>query len=238
MNGIADRLKKQDETLKRLMDNVSWDIRVAIPGIIKSFNATKQTVEVQVAIRERVVIDGVLSWETIPILVDVPIVIPRAGGYMLTLPIEAGDECLVVFADACIDAWYQSGDVQNQIDRRRHDLSDGFAIIGTWSQPNVIANYSTDKAQLRNAAGTSKVELDDTTINLTTTGIINLTAATLNIQVAAMNMNGDGTGAVSIKGQTISLDSTSNATTIEGRNFLVHHHTGVSTGSGSTGDVV
>jgi hypothetical protein len=238
MNGIADRLKKQDETLKRLMDNVSWDIRVAIPGIIKSFNATKQTVEVQVAIRERVVIDGVLSWETIPILVDVPIVIPRAGGYMLTLPIEAGDECLVVFADACIDAWYQSGDVQNQIDRRRHDLSDGFAIIGTWSQPNVIANYSTDKAQLRNEAGTSKVELDDTTINLTTTGIINLTAATLNIQVAAMNMNADGTGAVAIKGQTISIDSTANATTIEGRDFLVHHHTGVSTGSGNTGDVV
>lgn len=238
MNGIADRLKKQDETLKRIMDNVSWDIRVAIPGIIKSFNATKQTVEVQAAIRERVVIDGVLSWETIPILVDVPIVIPRAGGYMLTLPIEAGDECLVVFADACIDAWYQSGDVQNQIDRRRHDLSDGFAIIGTWSQPNVIANYSTDKAQLRNEAGTSKVELDDTTINLTTTGIINLTAATLNIQVAAMNMNGDGTGAVSIKGQTISIDSTANATTIEGRDFLVHHHTGVSTGSGNTGDVV
>ena len=238
MNGIADRLKKQDETLKRLMDNVSWDIRVAIPGIIKSFNATKQTVEVQAAIRERVIIDGVLSWETIPILVDVPIVIPRAGGYMLTLPIEAGDECLVVFADACIDAWYQSGDVQNQIDRRRHDLSDGFAIIGTWSQPNVIVNYSTDKAQLRNEAGTSKVELDDTTINLTTTGIINLTAATLNIQVAAMNMNADGTGAVAIKGQTISIDSTTNATTIEGRDFLVHHHTGVSTGSGNTGDVV
>lgn len=238
MNGIADRLKKQDETLKRLMDNVSWDIRVAIPGIIKSFNATKQTVEVQVAIRERVVIDGEISWEAIKVLVDVPIVIPRAGGYMLTLPIEAGDECLVVFADACIDAWYQSGDVQNQIDRRRHDLSDGFAIIGTWSQPNVIVNYSTDKAQLRNEAGTSKVELDDTTINLTTTGIINLTAATLNIQVAAMNMNADGTGAVAIKGQTISIDSTTNATTIEGRDFLVHHHTGVSTGSGNTGDVV
>jgi hypothetical protein len=135
-------------------------MRVAVPGIIQSFNATAQTVTVQVAIRERVNLNGNLSWETIPLLVDVPIFMPRAGGFTLTMPVTAGDECLVVFGDNCMDAWWQSGGVQNQVEKRRHDLSDGFAIVGIWSQPRVLPDYKTDAAQLRNDAGDVYVEID------------------------------------------------------------------------------
>lgn len=86
----------------------------------------------------------------LPALLDVPIVLPRAGDYILTLPVQAGDECLVIFADQCIDAWWQNGGVQNPMERRRHDLSDGFAILGTWSQPRRLAKFSTDTMQLLN----------------------------------------------------------------------------------------
>lgn len=96
----------------------------------------EQTVRVQPAIRE-VVTGSDYTPVSIPLpeLLDVPIVLPRAGDYVITLPVRAGDECLVIFADQCIDAWWQNGGVQNQMERRRHDLSDGFAILGTWSQP-------------------------------------------------------------------------------------------------------
>lgn len=113
-------------------------------------------------------------------LVDVPIVIPRAGGYALTLPIQAGDECLVVFGDMCMDGWWQSGGVQNQVECRRHDLSDGFAIIGVWSQPRVIPGYSTGSAQLRNDAGSAYVELAGDTINIVG-GTVNIKAGRVNI---------------------------------------------------------
>lgn len=142
-------------------------LRCSVPGIVQSYDATQQTVTVQVAIRECLIMeDGAEKWTNVPLLLDVPIVFPRAGGYVLTLPITQGDEVLVCFGDACIDAWWQNGGVQNQIDIRRHDLSDAFAIPGPWSQPRRVSNYSTNSCQLRNEAGTAYIELSGSTINI------------------------------------------------------------------------
>lgn len=155
--------------------------RVAIPGIIQSFDAAEQTVTVQPALREKMLVDGDESWVDIPLLVDVPIVLPRAGGYALTLPIKPGDECLVVFGDMCMDAWWQSGGVQNQVECRRHDLSDGFAVLGCWSQPRVIPNYSTSTAQLRSDDGGAYVEISGNNINIVAGGTVNIRGGTVRI---------------------------------------------------------
>src|SRR5208283_486773 len=123
---------------------------------IQSFNATAQTAVVRCAIMESIKINNIgvnslpanlppREWQVqIPLLVDVPVVMPRAGGFEITLPVTAGDECLVIFADLCIDAWWQNGGVQARMDKRRHDFSDGFAILGPWSQPRVLTNYQTN----------------------------------------------------------------------------------------------
>ena len=197
--------REQDLKLRQTANN----LRVAMPGIIQSFDPVEQTVTVQCAIREKFNMDGDLSWQEIPLLLDVPIIFPRAGNYILTMPIQAGDECLVVFGDSCMDAWWQSGGVQNQIDCRRHDLSDGYAIVGLYSQPRRINNYSTSTAQLRNLSGDAYVELSGSDINIVGNSVT----------ISA--------GSVTIGGST----------TIDGRSFMGHTHTGVQTGGGSTGGV-
>lgn len=121
------------------------------------------------------------TWEDLPQLVDVPVVFPRAGGYVLTMPIKPGDECLVIFGDNCMDAWWQSGGVQNQIDCRRHDLSDGYCIPGPWSQPRTIPNYSTSSAQLRTESGSSYIELAGNDINIVAAGNIKIKGARIDI---------------------------------------------------------
>ena len=163
---LPERLATEEEKLRNFGDQHAADMRVAAPGIIQAFDIEKQTVTVQLALRERININGNLTWETIPLLVDVPIFMPRAGGYLLTLPIKKGDECLVIFGDCCIDAWYQSGGVQNQLDKRRHDLSDGFAILGIWSQPRKVQGYSPDAMQMKNEEGTACIEIKGTEINI------------------------------------------------------------------------
>jgi hypothetical protein len=164
---INERIGSDIEFYRSLGDNVKNTIRVAIPGIVQTFNSIEQTVTVQPAIREQIIKEDLSKeWVDLPLLLDVPIVIPRAGGYSMTLPVSPGDECLVIFLDLCIDAWWSYGGVQNQLDKRRHDLSDGVAILGLWSQPNVIANYSTDSCQLRNDNGETYIELRDNDINL------------------------------------------------------------------------
>jgi hypothetical protein len=191
MIGLAARLQLEMSVWKKLLEQFDHSLRVACPGIIQSFNASSQTVKVKLALREKVIYDDAPpTWVDIPVLVDVPILIPRAGGFALTLPVSAGDECLVVFGDMCIDAWWQSGGVQNQMDRRRHDLSDGFAVLGIWSQPRVLSDYSVDSAQLRSDDGNVMVEVKSNEINVN--------AATVNVTSTKANINAATTDDVTI----------------------------------------
>ena len=163
---LPERLHNPMEVYRKLLDQFGADLRVACPGIVESFDATAQTATVNVALREKINIDGNLEWTDIPTLVDVPVLFPRAGGYAITFPVQAGDECLVIFCDLCIDAHWQSGGVQNQIDKRRHDLSDGMAIITGTSQPNRLSNVSNSTFQIRNNEGTALMEISGTTVNI------------------------------------------------------------------------
>lgn len=170
MKTVGERISSQDELLRRFGDNLLANLRVAMPGIIQSFDAATQTVTVQPAIRERIRdIDGNVQIIDLPILLDVPVVMPRAGDFAITFPIRSGDECLVVFADMCIDSWWQSGGIQNQAEKRRHDLSDAFAIIGAWSQPHKIPNYSESSMQLRTLDGDTYISLEPGEIDIQAT---------------------------------------------------------------------
>lgn len=223
---LNERTSDPVEMFQRFRDATGIDLRVAAPGIIKSVDYAKQTCTVQLAIREKLNFNGNLEWVEIPELPDVPFFIYSGGGYCLTLPVNIGDECLVVFGDNCMDAWWQSGDVQNQIERRRHDLSDGFAIVGFRSQPHVVSGYSSSTAQLRNATGDAYIEISGSDINIK--------AGTLTINANAI-VNGTTT-----MNANLAVNSTANitsSTTIEGRSFVGHTHNGVQSGGGSTGGV-
>jgi hypothetical protein len=66
----------------------------------------------------------------------------------------------------CIDAWFSNGGVQNQIEKRRHDLSDAICIPGIWSQQRLISNYSTSSMQLRTEDGSNMIDVSPSGINL------------------------------------------------------------------------
>jgi len=158
------------ELVRRTLSAAGIDFRVAAPGIIQSVDYDRQTCTVQLAIREQLNNEGTLEWVEIPTLPDVPFFVYSGGGYCLTLPISPGDDCLVIFGDNCMDAWWQSGGVQNQAEYRRHDLSDGFAVVGFRSQPQKIGGFSADSAMLRNAAGSAYIEISGDTIHIKSSG--------------------------------------------------------------------
>ena len=172
MRTVDERTSGTAETMAAAMESVGFDMRVAIPGIIQSWDKATQTVTVQPAIREKVAIAGSENEMAIPLLVDVPVIMPRAGGYSLVFAPQAGDECLVVFGDACIDGWWQSGGVQSQVESRRHDLSDGFAILGCWSQPRMPA-IPDSGCRLQNDTGTAGVYINGGTVNIFGSVLIN-----------------------------------------------------------------
>lgn len=150
----------EQQAMKVLSDTIFSMLRVSMPGIIQSFDPMACTCTVQPAISGQVADEvGDFKSAPLPLLVDVPVVFPRGGGCTITFPVKAGDECLVVFSDRCIDFWWQNGGVQEPVDPRQHDLSDAFAFIGPQSQAEVIGNISTDSLQIRTDDGGSFIEL-------------------------------------------------------------------------------
>lgn len=158
-----DRRERFDdpvEAIRAALEGKQAELWTAIPSIVQSFDPEAMTVTVQPAIRGKVEAPGgAVNSVALPLLVDVPVVFPCGGGFTLTFPIKAGDECLVVFSSRCIDAWWQSGGVQEPLETRMHDLSDGFALVGPFSQPNVIPNVSTEHTQLRTDDGLTYIEI-------------------------------------------------------------------------------
>lgn len=224
---IAERLADPLSQWLQAMHSFSRGLRVALPATVVSFDPAKQTVTVQPSINEVVRYGESTQPQALPALEDVPVLMPRAGGFTLTMPIHAGDECLVVFADTCIDAWWQSGGQQNQFAPRRHSIADGFAIFGPWNQQRVLSNYSTSSAQLRNDDGTVTVDVASNQITVT--------APTVNVHATnTATVQGD---TVNVTGSTKVNISGSGHTSIEGKDFLTHTHTGVQSGGSMSGPV-
>lgn len=133
----------------------------AMPAIIGDFDPVAMTCTAQPAIRARITTpEGREQNATLPLLVDCPVYFPSGGNCTLTFPVKPGDECLVVFASRCIDAWWQSGGVQEQAESRTHSLADGFALVGVRSRPRALPGVSTTSAQLRSDDGSTFLELD------------------------------------------------------------------------------
>jgi hypothetical protein len=161
---FEQRYNDQKEMLRVFMDGRQADIWTALPGVIVSYNSTALTVVVQPTIQE--LYTGANLQQTfinLPELLDVPVLFPRGGSYTMTFPIQPGDECVVVFMSRCMDNWWAQGGIQNQYEKRMHDLSDGMAFVGPWSQKTVTAltNVSTTTTQIRTNDGKIFVEIDE-----------------------------------------------------------------------------
>lgn len=149
------------ETLESAGTYWGGQLRVAMPGIIQSFDPDTVTAVVQPAIRSvQKNDDGTTTTSDYPLLVDVPVVFPGAGDVFVTFPVEPGDECELRFQDRCIDFFWQSGNVQEPVDERMHALSDVTCYVGQISQPNRIKNINTSAAELRSADGGTKLSLN------------------------------------------------------------------------------
>lgn len=177
---VADPQRSMRQMIKAAMAEL-W---VCLPCTVESYDAEAVTITAQPSIIIPIRLpDGTLSLDPMPLLIDVPVIFTRGGGVSITHPINQGDECLVVFADRCIDAWWQNGGEQLPTDNRRHDLSDGFAFFAPQSQAKKLQNISPDKLQIRTDDGQAYIELDPAThaVSVQTVGDIELQAANIKL---------------------------------------------------------
>lgn len=216
-----ERTPNQVEALRIALEGFSADLWTALPGIVKSYNPVQGTCRVQPSTQGRVRNPaGGESFVNLPLLVDVPVVYMGGGGFVATFDIQPGDEALVIFADRCIDSWWQSGGVQKPADSRMHNLSDGIALIGPRSLARSIPNVKAGVAQLRTLDGSTYYEL-------AAGGVANIVAP------GGLNI----TGPVTITGD-VAVTGTVEATDegiFNGIEVSTHEHADVQPGTGTSG---
>lgn len=208
-------LNDAEEAQRLAMEGHQSNVWTAMPCIVQTVDLAKMTVSCVIALQGRMEDqNGVLSFVNISPIQDVPIVFPSAGGFTITMPIQPGDEVLVIFAARCIDSWWQNGGYANiPMEYRMHDLSDGFAIPGPRSQPRVVSGISTNSCQLRLDDGSAYIEL-------TAAGKINLV------------------GDVTVTGKISATDEVTAMTAGTPIPLSTHIHPGVTTGGGNTGAAI
>ena len=172
-----ERIATPEEIERQKSEDLKAAIRVSIPAIVTAVDLDRQVVSVRPAIMGKLRgYEGNVTETQYPILTEVPIAFPRAGGLCITYPVAVNDECLVVFADACIDFWWQSGGIQSPKDSRSHDLSDAIAIFGLTSQPRKLPNVSADAIEIRTDSRSDYISLTAGRLDIQINGETNVTA--------------------------------------------------------------
>lgn len=110
-------------------------------GIIQSYDVTTQTASIQIASKWHNPYSTEDELKDYPLLQQVP-VIDLGGSSYIHVPVNIGDECIVLFNDYMLDSWYNTGQAQPVQIFRRHDWSDGIALVGIRSLNKLIKNLT------------------------------------------------------------------------------------------------
>lgn len=222
------------------MRGALMDTFTSVPGHVIAFNAATQRAQVQIGI-QRVDIDGVTF--NIPPIVDVPVSFP-GDDYVLEYQIDPGCEGDIHFSQRCMDAWKQTGGIAANPVARFHNKQDAKFIPGIRSLMNAISNFSNNGIRLRDKTGNRYVWIkNDNTLavknaSATTTYAGDGTITTQN-NSGHMTLMADGNvdinGVIITPQGQITLPGTGGLKLANGINAESHRHTGVTTGSGTSG---
>lgn len=128
------------ENIEEIVEIRARRLHTAQPGEIETYDPTKSKATVRLSVRHRV--NG--TEVDYPILVEVPVVMPRAGGFNISMPLKKGDGVLVIFAERSLENWVAAGAVSDTGGNRAHDLSDAVAIPGLQSFNKAPTNGHPD----------------------------------------------------------------------------------------------
>lgn len=139
-------------------------VYVALPGRIESYDAARQRAVVQPLIKRRRIDEelGAVR-ESLPSIVEAPVVFLGGGGFRTTYPVRAGDTCEIRWQSASLDRWLARGGEVDPEDDRRHHIADAVVYVGLRHDP--LASAPTDCATF-GADGGAVVEARETDIRI------------------------------------------------------------------------
>jgi len=199
------------EVISEAIDSALLDLHTSIPASIITYNPATQTATVNIDLTKILEkLDGSLTIEPYTQLQNVPVAISGSTLHVIAFALAPGDTGHMCFSEASIDQWRTKGVLTSPGDIERHGMTGYFCP--DW---RTIAKVLTDTlvtGALFGAVAGAQVRSNTTAIEITSGGL-----------PASVG----GFVAMATKVAT----ELSNIATA----FSTHTHTGVTTGSGSSG---
>ena len=190
-----------------------YDIYTAIPGIITAFDEDTKLASVQIAIRMKTVVNGVVKYLDPPPVTNVPVVLPSStgAGVFITVPIKINDPCLLIFSQRGIDNVVERAGLQDPPDTtskmmsriRHHDMADAICIPGLLCKYNAPSDWALDGIEIRNASKSVCLSVKedkiyvtgDMNVSGTVTAVGDVVAGTVSLRNHTHPYSGGDTGA-------------------------------------------
>lgn len=120
--------------------------------------------------------------EELHLLIEVPVMLLKAGPFVIRPPYKQGDIVVVVFADGDIENILLSGDVSNPNSKRRHSLDDAIVIGGLMPfTEDLPSGNSNDLVIGKDDFSSSIIFKENGDIDITASGNINIKGQRINL---------------------------------------------------------
>jgi len=168
----------QAELIKALQDKISTNIRVAMPGLIETYEFRTCKASIKIDMQELYQNNTYVDY---PVISNVPVIFPRCGGAEITMPVKRGDSCLVIFIDRDIDSWLLGASKQPPKSKRLHHLNDAVAIMG-------LSQFNKPSSAVNN--NDLSINYDGSKITLKPKGVLEIESVKeLNIKTENINVS-------------------------------------------------
>ncbi|ODN41078.1 Gp138 family membrane-puncturing spike protein [Piscirickettsia litoralis] len=119
-----------EQVLHAALESRLCDVHTSIPGRIASYDAKTQKANIQPVIKKKLR-DG--RSFSMPVITDIPVMFPSAGGGLLSFPAKQGDTGLLFFCERSIDQWMTGdNDEAEPLGNHKHNYTDAVFIPGLY----------------------------------------------------------------------------------------------------------
>lgn len=152
-----------EEVLRMATHQALFEVHTALPGKVEKYDEKTQKADVKPLLKRTVINDdGTELSESLPVISDVPVLFPRAGGFFISFPVQPGDFVLLVFCERSIDKFTAgTGGEVDPVDLRMHDLSDAVALPAFYPFSRPIKDANPDDLVLGQDAGGAQLAIKD-----------------------------------------------------------------------------